>query len=850
MKSLIILLLAASFSLANSTSYAQEKLQSPSEYLGYTLGTRFTNHYKVLEYFYYVSNAKANIKTEAYGETNEHRPLVLTYITSTKNFEQLEELRKANLFLTGLEANPSGDRKVAIVWLSYNVHGNESSSTEAAMATLYELADEGNERTQEWLKNTIVIIDPCVNPDGRDRYVNWYNQYGNKNYNPDPNSTEHLEPWPGGRQNHYLFDLNRDWAWQTQIETVSRIKKYNEWMPHVHVDFHEQYIDNPYYFAPAAEPYHEVITDWQREFQTTIGKNNAKYFDENGWLYFTKEFFDLLYPSYGDSYPTYNGSIGMTYEQAGHGMAGLGILTHEEDTLTLVDRIKHHTVTSLSTIEITSLNADKVISEFAKYFDESIKNPKGKYKTYIIKAENGRDKLSSLMAFLDKQKITYGKASSKKQVKAFDYLSNSEVSISVDEADLVISTYQSKSNLLNALFEPETKLADSVTYDITAWALPYSWGLKAFASPQKLDVNKAFEFKDEVSTDSIVDAPYAYVSKWNSMQDVQSICDLLQKKIKVRYASEAFDIDGETYAAGSMIITNRGNENLGEKFKQGLDENAKKYDREFKAVNSGFVSKGKDFGSQSVHYIKAPKVAVVSGKAVSVTAFGEVWFYFEQEINYPITVLNSDYFDYYDINDYDVIILPNGYYGEMLSEDKLKELKRWVSNGGRLILMENALRSFVDKEGFNLKKYVSEKEKTEKEKAEEEKEKVYLKNYDNRERAAVSEVIYGSVFKTRMDPSHPLGFGYTKEYFTLKRSAIHYAYLTDGWNVSVIEKKDALISGFAGYEAIDKMNQSLVFGVEDIGEGKIIYMVDNPLFRDFWENGKLLFANAVFLVGQ
>ena len=165
------------------------------------------------------------------------------------------------------------------------------------MKTLYELLNPNNAQTKEWLKNTVVIIDPCLNPDGRDRYVNWFTQMIGKNADANPNSREHSEPWPGGRSNHYNFDLNRDWAWQTQIETQGRIKKYNEWMPQIHCDFHEQGINNPYYFAPAAEPFHEVITPWQREFQTTIGRNHAKYFDNNGWLYFTKEIFDLFYPA-------------------------------------------------------------------------------------------------------------------------------------------------------------------------------------------------------------------------------------------------------------------------------------------------------------------------------------------------------------------------------------------------------------------------------------------------------------------------------------------------------------------------------------------------------------------------
>jgi hypothetical protein len=296
-----------------------QKLLTPKEFLGYELGDRFTQHYRVMDYFRHVAETMPNVKLQQYGETYEHRPLVYAVVTSAENFKNLEQMRMNNLKRTGLLEGSSTEAKIAIVWLSYNVHGNEASSLEASMLTLYELASTTNSKTQEWLKNTIVILDPCINPDGRDRYANFYNQYRNDPVNADYDAKEHHEPWPGGRSNHYLFDLNRDWAWGTQKETQQRLKIYNEWMPHIHIDFHEQGYNSPYYFAPAAEPYHEVISSWQREFQVTIGKNNAKYFDEQGWLYFTKEVFDLYYPSYGDTYPMYSGAVGMTYEQGGGG---------------------------------------------------------------------------------------------------------------------------------------------------------------------------------------------------------------------------------------------------------------------------------------------------------------------------------------------------------------------------------------------------------------------------------------------------------------------------------------------------------------------------------------------------
>src|SRR5690606_32120602 len=425
------------------------------------------------------------VKMQQYGETNEHRPLYLAYISVAENISNMENIRQNNLRLANLSLDKAApvENTPALVWLSYNVHGNETSSSEAALLTLYELVDPKNTQTKEWMKNTLIIMDPCVNPDGRDRYVNWFNSVVGTRYNPIPDAREHREPWPGGRTNHYNFDLNRDWAWQTQVESQQRMKEYNRWMPQVHVDFHEQSINSPYYFAPAAEPYHEVITKWQRDFQVTIGKNNAKYFDQEGWLYFTRERFDLFYPSYGDTYPVYNGSIGMTYEQAGGGSAGLGIITADEDTLTLYDRAIHHFTTSISTIEISSQNAASLVKEFRKYFNDAVSGSIGEYKSYIIKNKpEDAERIKSLISLLDKNGIQYG--TGKGNGKGFDYQTGKEANFSIADGDLVIPASQPRAAMVKVLFEPDPKVADSATYDITAWALPYAYGVTAFASKQ------------------------------------------------------------------------------------------------------------------------------------------------------------------------------------------------------------------------------------------------------------------------------------------------------------------------------------------------------------------------------
>jgi len=812
------------FSLFIGTIFSQN-VQSPSQYLGYELGNRFSRHHQIVDYFKYVSNSSPNVILKKYGETNEYRPLYLTFISSEENIKNLEEIRKNNLGQAGISSENTKN-KVAIVWLSYNVHGNEASSSEAAMQTLYELITQ----KKNWLKNTLVIIDPCVNPDGRDRYVNWYNQVKNTPYNVAQAAKEHHEPWPGGRPNHYLFDLNRDWAWVTQVESAQRIAIYNKWLPHVHVDFHEQGINEPYYFAPAAEPFHEIITDWQRKFQTQIGKNHAHYFDKNSWLYFTRERFDLFYPSYGDTYPTYMGAIGMTYEQAGHGRAGLGIKTDEGDILTLKDRIAHHTTTGLSTVEISSKNAIKLNTEFSKFF----KNHHFKYKSYVLKGDT--DKINRLTSFLDKHDINYG-FTNKGTVKGYDFSTQKEGKMTTTNNDLVVSINQPKGKMVKVLFEPKAKLTDSLTYDITAWSVPYAHGLKAIASKSLI---KSSDKNQRIFQQNSKDASaYAYVAKWNDLQDATFLSQLLKANIKVRFTEKAFTTQGKTFKAGSLVILrtdNRKNNN----FDNNLIRISNKLHRKLTPIASGFVDKGSDFGSYSIKSINKQKVAVLSGNGISSLSFGEVWHFFETQLHYPITVLDTDYFSNIDLAQFDVLILPNGYYGKVLNKTTLDKVKKWTQNGGTLIAIQNALRSFAGKKGFGLERKKAKKDTTQ----------VNLIPYALRERESVKNLITGSVFKATVDNTHPMAFGYPKAYFSLKLSATTYKYLKNGFNIAYFDENANTISGFSGSKAVKNVPKSLLFGEEKMGNGSVIYMVDNPLFRSFWENGKLFFANAVFLTNS
>jgi hypothetical protein len=833
-KSLLLLLSVSLFSFIKA-----QTIQSPEQFLGYKVGTRFTPHFKLLNYFRYVESAAPSmVKIEKYGETYEGRDLEVAYIALPENLQKLEAIRLNNQRLAGLAKDkmaPLTDGAPAIVWLSYNVHGNEPASSEASMLTLFALVDPNNTQTKEWLKNTVVVIDPCINPDGRDRYVNWYNSAVGAQFNADPQAREHSEPWPQGRTNHYNFDLNRDWAWQTQKETQQRLKLYNRWLPQVHVDYHEQGYNAPYYFAPAAQPYHEVITQWQRDFQVQIGRNNAHYFDNNGWLFFTKEEFDLFYPSYGDTYPIYNGSIGMTFEQGGIG-AGLGVKTANDDTLTLVDRALHHFTTGISTIETASKNAAKLVTEFKKFFDDNRAGTGFDYKTYVLTAKDA-NQLKAAAELLDNNSIEYG-VTSVKNFKGINYLTGKEENYVDEGYQLAVTTNQPKGKLVKVLFEAKSYMTDSATYDITAWSVPYVYGLKGYAVKDKLDIQP---FPQSIAV-TAVQANYGQLIPYTSLNSAKVLAALLQKQVRVRFAEKSFTYNGKNYEPGTLIVLKGGNI---ANWQDITNETCKLYNVQSEAVESGFMDKGADFGSGDVRYIHAPKVALLTGKQVASSSAGEIWSFFDQTLHYPVTQLNTENLAYTKLDGYNVLVVPDGNYQVFESKGVMAKLQDFVKGGGKIVALESGVSDLAAGEwGYKLKEG-----KDDSNKAKSDSDYTVLKKFGDKQRDDITESIPGAIYKVELDNTHPLAFGYPTSYYTLKQDTKIYEFLNDGWNIGVI-KQAAYTSGFVGSKLKPVLKNGLIIGAESYGRGNVVFFADDVLFRLFWQNGKLLFANAVFLVGQ
>jgi hypothetical protein len=320
------------------------------------------------------------------------------------------------------------------------------------------------------------------------------------------------------------------------------------------------------------------------------------------------------------------------------------------------------------------------------------------------------------------------------------------------------------------------------------------------------------------------------------MKDAKFLAELLKAGIRVRKADHPFSLEGQSFDRGTLIIT-KGDNQYREDFLGVLKTTAEKYGKTITGSKTGFVDSGKDFGSSSIKMIAKPKIAVLSGGPTSTLRFGEIWHFFEQQLHYPLTVIDDAYADQVDLDDYTILILPGGRYGNHFNEKQLKKLQQWVQKGGKIIAMGDAIDALDGENGFGIQKKEMENDSSAN----------VPSPHKNSERERIKDAITGAIFKTKVDNTHPLAYGYGPDYFTLKLGNASYNYLSNG-NAVYLEKNTKPFSGFAGSEAQKKVMESLVFGVENVGSGQVVYMVDNPLFRGFWENGKLFFANALFMV--
>ncbi|MCB0278718.1 MAG: zinc carboxypeptidase, partial [Calditrichaeota bacterium] len=563
-----------------SSTEANSAIRSPKDFLGYEIGDYYTPHYRVVNYFKYLNQAAKNqSKLIEYGKTYEQRSLNILIISSAANMAILEDYREANLAL----ANGKNAAETPVfVWLAYNVHGNETSSSEAAMMTAYHLLAATDQQTKSFLDNAIIVIDPMINPDGRDRFVNWFQHTVGKQANADPNSIEHFEPWPGGRTNHYYFDLNRDWTWASQVETQQRLKIYHQYKPQVYVDFHEMGYNSSYFFFPAAKPFSPYYPESTQKWGKVFGEGNAKMMSRFGRLFYTAQWFDLFYPGYGDSYPSLIGSIGMTYEQGGHSSGGKLVEREDGTQLSLLERASNHYHTSMATIETAVTNKKNLLTDFSRFFKDALNTAdKQNFESYIIDSKAANyDLFLNVLSYHDidltyvdgRQTVT---ANGRKQT-----LTNGQA---------IVSIKQPNYRLIRTLFDDRVAIPDTAFYDISAWSLPVSFNVPVYKTSDRIKV-KTTMAKTPVT---FVKSEYAYAFVPIANNTLKFLDQLQRHKIRTRFANKEFTQNGQHFPAGTVLLSNFRNQDISD-YHSIVERLAKQFDVQMVALSNGLSDDGID----------------------------------------------------------------------------------------------------------------------------------------------------------------------------------------------------------------------------------------------------------------
>lgn len=678
--------------------------------LGHAPGAEITTPRGALAYLDALAAAAPDrIRVTRYAMSWEGRPLEYAVISSPDNMARLPEI-KANMAKLG---DPRGRTQAeqealiadtpAVVWLSYGVHGDEISSTDAGLALAYHLlAAKDDETVKRILANTVVVIDPSQNPDGRARFI--ASNAAARGLVPDADrfSAEHDQPWPGGRYNHYLFDMNRDWFAMTQPETKGRVKTLLEWLPVVLVDAHEMGADETYFFPPPATPFNPNITQAQREEQTLVGRNNAKHFDKYGFEYFTREDYDAFYPGYGDMWPTLNGVIAFTYEQAS--ARGLVVRRANGSRLTYRDGVRRHFISTLATAESVADNKARFLESFAAYrrsaVDEGAREPGRWYVIDLQKNRWGAERLGRLLA---QQGVEVREAAPGFAACGAQH----------PDGALLVDKAQPAMRLIRTLMDPTTKIPEDFLkeqerrrakgmphqfYDVTAWSLPLMFGVDAQACGQ-VGAASLPQLSGEAPIPGGVDAPdaaFGYAIAWSDAGQAKLVAALLREGFSGKASDKAFTVGGRTFPRGSAVFPRADNPAT-------LPTRIAALSREIGAqavgLDSSWVDTGPNYGSASFSYLHAPRIAMAWGEGTSPTSAGATRFVLERRYGLPVSVIRTKTLPQADLSLYDVLILPEQGktpYARVLGERGGEAIARFADDGGVVIGLGAAMRFLAD----------------------------------------------------------------------------------------------------------------------------------------------------------
>lgn len=832
-------------------------IPTPASFLGYELGEQSTYYSSIENYIKELSITSDRVKLVTYGKTYENRSLYLLVFSSPENLSNLESIRINHLKLMNSndsQAKEIIERDPIFLSLSYNIHGNETSTSEAALQVAYRLAAATDEATNKLLQNSVIQLYVCINPDGRERYIQWYNSVKRKQLATSKNDLEHYEPAPNGRSNHYWFDVNRDWSWGIHPETRELTKEYQKWMPQIHVDHHEQGYNSNYFTMPGTTPRNKILPPSYEAWSDTFGRANIYAFNKNDISYFTREAFDFFYPGYGSSYPSIMGAIAMLTEQGGIA-GGRAIETEDGTILTLRQRIWDHYTTSVQAL-FTGVKHKK---ELLKYSYDSWQPSKSlsAIKTYFLSPTDMYT--PDVMKILQHHGVKFEQSKEAFTVNtAFDYISNAPQKKIFPKGTIILSCNQAQHLLINSVMDKSLEIEDSVMYDMAIWALPLAYNLNAYYTKEILSIPT-----EPISVTStvhkIASNAYAYIMDWKQRNAPAALAHLWKLGYRVRSASKPFQIENNSFSPGSLIILAGANIDNKVNLESDLQKISKEHNVSIYSVLTGRSTEGLDLGSSKNRPVQQPKVALMVDAPFNMQTAGQIWFLFDEEVGLPVDRIRTsvllqsaipkfgERYGYADLNDYDVLILPGG--GNNLKyifeKDAFSQLQDWVNRGGILIALENAVEFFTqDRSKFTQVKWSEIPNDT----------SLMAKtvSFDKREDYFGKKRIPGSALMSQIDISNPLAFGMEPTLHTLKQDLSSFLPANGLQTVGTYhtDVSKLLTGGYAPKEALKHLSGKSFAGIMPMGSGKVVFLLDNTQFRMFWRGPSRMIQNAVMLLKQ
>jgi len=858
------------------------KIPSPEQFLGYPIGSYYTRHDQVVNYFRELARVSNRVHVQVIGKTYENREQIIVTITSPENYGRLEQIRQEHLSQIDPAKPVLNANSPVIIHLGYGVHGNETSSTEVSLLTGYYLAASNDEENLKWLKESVIFMDPSLNPDGRDRAANWHNAFHSNPPVGDPIDKEHQEAWPAGRTNHYYTDLNRDWLNLVQVESRNRVEFFHQWYPNVQIDFHEQGANATYYFEPTPKShYSPIIPQFLYDEGIVLAKYNAEALDNIGSLYFTKEGYDNLSPIYGSTYPKFYGAVAATYEQA----SSRGIAQESSNgLLTFKFSIRNHLTTSFSTIRASVAEKAGLFKTQKDFFKYALaEGQKSATKGYVFGDTKDANLTQKFLGLLLQHRI--------KVYQLGDNVTQDGKTFQKDKA-YVVPSDQPNYLIVHSIFE-ENALTDSIYYDNTGWSIIHAYGLKY----AKLATPPA---KGElVTTGNPVNghieggkSNLAYLLSYTDYNASRALYHLLVKNILVKTAFKPFTAGKQAYGRGSLVIPVGGQNITPDSLYKALQEIAVDTHLNFAAVATGYSTKGIDLGSNNIRAVRKPEVALAFGQGVTSSEAGQVWFLLNQQLDLPVTKIDPASFARADLERYNVLILPGGSYAAW-DKPTVDKIKAWVADGGTLITFQTASAWAVEheivKEKLAPAAFAGRGETAQPTPAATTPPATEAParlagagrgapgakpdsaatapalggrgggrrggsgsrlDYARQEEVEGSKRINGAIFQADLDITNPIAFGITNRKLFINKNGSTILLPSSNRYATVAQyNAKPYVNGYAPKESVNSVANSAAIITSSSGRGNVVLFADDPTYRGYWLGTSRLFLNSVLLTG-